>query len=138
MNPLKITAAATLAAALPLLRARGSGWNTVANAAGTWGGTKTFETESALPLAHTIMKFGTDPAKQADICGATDEPVGWTDSTSGDNASVGDDVSVALLGSSGKTGIAIASKAIAAGVDIFTAADGQVTDTAVTVSRRPG
>jgi hypothetical protein len=110
--------------------ARGSGWGAVSNSAGTHAGTRTYKAEEAFPLAFTIVKKGTDPAAQVAICDATDEPVGWTDSDSGDNAAIGDYVSVALLGCAGKTGKAVAAEAITAGARLYTAADGKVQDTA--------
>ena len=117
--------AAIICAPFLALRALAERGPSICNSAGSHMGSIGRNAESALPLAYTVVKWGTDPATQVDICGATDRPCGITDSNSGDNADAGDRVSVKLL-NCGHNRIAIASEALTAGADVFTAANGKL------------
>lgn len=98
------------------------------NTAGTYGGTITRVAEGPIE-AHELLTLGADPAKQVDVCGAGDVPLGFAH----DPAIAGDTVGVELL-TGGVTRLGIAAKAIAAGVRVYSAAGGRVTDAVVSGS----
>lgn len=76
--------------------------------------------------AYLLMKVGAGGA--ADICGATDDPLG----PCLDTPNVGERGTILHLGSAPGTKTMIASKAIADGDLVYTAANGKITDTSVT------
>lgn len=96
------------------------------NVQGTHEGSITRTAEGAL-AAHLVVKPGTDPAAQVELCDASSEPLG----TVYDDKADGEKVTVELPGS-GCTRLCIASKAIAAGVRVYCTAGGKLTDAVVT------
>lgn len=96
------------------------------NTAGTFDGGLTRNAEVAITLPHLMLKFGTAAATQANLCGATDYPIGLAF----DPALINAKVTIERL-LDGDTKVGVASKAIAAGAPVYTAAGGKLTDTAV-------
>ena len=80
---------------------------------------------SALSVPHLLVKVGAGGA--ADICGATDEPLGPCH----DSPAIGERATISHLGASPGTKTMVASKAIGDGDRVFTTAGGKVTDTAI-------
>lgn len=95
------------------------------NVQGTHDGVVTRTAEGAL-AAHLLLTFGTAPGTQVKLCTAATRPLGFAFDTVADAALVG----VELL-TVGPTKIAIASKAIAAGVRVYATAGGKLTDAVV-------
>jgi len=96
------------------------------NVQGTYEDTITRTAEGALS-AHLLLANGTTAGTQVKLCTASLRPLGFAFDDAADGASVGVEL---LMGAS--TRIAIASKAIAAGVRVYATAGGQVTDAVVT------
>ena len=76
--------------------------------------------------AHLLLTFGTAPGSQVKVCTASTRPLGFAHDDAASAAKVG----VELL-LSGGTRLAIASKAIAAGVRVYATAGGKLTDAVV-------
>lgn len=77
--------------------------------------------------AHLCLTFGTAAGSQVKVCTALLRPIGFAY----DDAATGKPVAVELAGG-GRTRLAIASKAIAAGVRVYATAGGKATDAVVT------
>jgi Tfp pilus assembly protein PilE len=73
---------------------------------------------------YLLVKVGSD-AEHGDVCGAADRPLGNSDDSP---ASAEDPFTVELFGLGCKERIVVASEAIAADVDVYTAASGKVQD----------
>lgn len=89
-------------------------------------GQVTYTADNAFTVSGTLTrflmaKFGTDSA-HIDLCGAADEPLGICS----DAPAAGDVVTVEVLGAGSKTKRGIASAAITAGADVYTAAGGEL------------
>lgn len=95
------------------------------NVQGTHEDTITRVAEGALS-AHLCLTFGTAPGSQVKVCTATTRPIGFAHDDAADAAPVG----VELIGG-GRSRLAIASKAIAAGVRVYATAGGKLTDAVV-------
>ncbi|MGE9270047.1 MAG: DUF2190 family protein [Verrucomicrobiales bacterium] len=81
--------------------------------------------ESALTVRHLLVKQGTDD-NECDICGAEEKPLGPVpDIVEADDLG-SDPKAVELLGIAPYTLLMVASAAIDAGVDLYTAANGKV------------
>jgi hypothetical protein len=130
MKSIRLLAAACAAAIFGL---RASAGIDVNNTAGTHSGNISRKAEADIGVANLMLKFGTDAASQVNLCGATDFPIGLA----GDSRLTGQWVDVSRL-QDGETKLGVASKAIAAGVPVFTASSGKLTDTAVNNCFRVG
>jgi hypothetical protein len=95
------------------------------NVQGTHEDTITRVAEGALG-AHLLLTFGTAPGRQVKVCTAALRPIGFAHDTTADGGTVG----VELIGG-GRSRLAIASKAIAAGVRVYATAGGKLTDAVV-------
>lgn len=95
------------------------------NTQGTHEDTITRVAEGALS-AHLCLTFGTAPGSQVKVCTATTRPIGFAH----DDAASGATVGVELIGG-GRSRLAIASKAIAAGSRVYATAGGKLTDAVV-------
>lgn len=95
------------------------------NTQGTYDGGITRTAEGALS-AHLLLTFGTAPATQLKVCTAATRPVGFAYDDFADTAKC----SCELL-SGGVTRLAIAAKAIPAGVRVYATAGGKLTDAVV-------
>lgn len=91
----------------------------------------TLALDAAVAQRYLLAKLG-DGTGDADICGATDAPIGYFD----DEGAIGDHIKVQF--GADKTHFGIAAVAIAKGDPLFTTAAGKVTDTAVNNSRKVG
>lgn len=76
--------------------------------------------------AHLCVTFGTAPGSQVKLCTAALRPIGFAH----DDAAAGAPLGVELTGG-GRTRLAIASKAIPAGVRVYATAGGKLTDAVV-------
>jgi len=81
--------------------------------------------DGALASEHLLVKPGSNKATEVALCGKNDMPLG----VATDSAADGDtDVGVECLGGAGGTLLMTAAEAVAAGVEVYTAANGQVSD----------
>ncbi len=103
-----------------LFRARPVFSNT---AEGIHAGLITRTLESAVSVRHLLGKIG-GSASQVSPCSASDSPLGVIT----DAGAPGDPVNINLLGTSPSTVLMVASEAISAGEDVYTAAGGKVQD----------
>jgi hypothetical protein len=102
-------------------RPRGHQFRPLANVAeGTYDGSRTFNAESALTTPHLLVTLGA-AVGGADICGASDQPMGFAQ----DSAAQNDGVAVEFLGR-GRTKLGVASAAITLGDRLVPAAAGKV------------
>jgi hypothetical protein len=76
--------------------------------------------------AHLCLTFGTAPGSQVKVCTAALRPIGFAH----DDAADAEPVGVELIGG-GRSRLAIASKAIAAGSRVYATAGGKLTDAVV-------
>lgn len=95
------------------------------NIAGDRDGPLSRIAEVAIATPHLLLAAGTNKSTQVIINIANTRPIG----TAYDRYAITERAAVRRLGD-GQTKLVIASKAIAADVDVFTAAAGKVTDTA--------
>lgn len=95
------------------------------NVQGSHEDTITRVAEGAL-TPHLLLTFGTAPGSQVKVCTATTRPIGFAYDKAADGATVG----VELIGG-GRSRLAIASKAIPAGVRVYATAGGKLTDAVV-------
>jgi len=79
---------------------------------------------------YLLVKKGSD-ADHVAVCGVADVPIGVLASVP---TAAEDDVTVNLLGCAPSTRIMIASEAIAAGVEVYTAAAGKIQDATTSVT----
>jgi hypothetical protein len=84
---------------------------------------KTYKSDGAI-AKYLLLKLGTD-AGHVDVCAAANMPIGNSEDSP---AAAEDPLSVELFGVTDHTRIGIASEAIAAGVDVYTAAGGKIQD----------
>jgi hypothetical protein len=90
-------------------------------AEGVHPGLVTRTLENAVNTRHLIGKTGSTTGQVA-LCGAADSPLGVIT----DTGEAGDPVNVHLLSTSRTTALMVASEAISAGQDVYTAASGKV------------
>lgn len=77
--------------------------------------------DEAIGTIGLLVKVGSD-ADHIALCGASDIPIGIAE----DTPDAGNDLAVSLLGAAKESKPMIASAAIAAGVQVYTTADGKV------------
>ena len=94
-------------------------------AVGTHAGPITKLADAAIADRFLLGKKGTDEDHVA-VCGAADRPFGVIEDEA---AAAEDPVAVQPLGAAGRSVLMVAAEAIAADVEVFTAASGQVQDT---------
>lgn len=132
-NILSLIVAIFLAPFAVLLRATAPQGLDAFNTAGSHSGGLSRIAEAEVTLPHLMLTPGTNKATQAIICTATTWPLGHAY----DKAELNARVSIERL-MDGETKIGVASKAIAADVNVFTTAGGKLTDTAVNNCFRVG
>lgn len=93
------------------------------NSAGTHETAVSRIAEGAIASPYLLVKAGTNPFTQVITCGAAEEPVGVAQDDATDTQRLGVD-----LLNGGRTLLMVASEAITAGDDIYTAASGKVQD----------
>lgn len=114
-----------LAAALSVLRPRREGEFALANIAeGTHAGSKRYLSDAAIATRYLLGKKGTD-ADHIAICGAGDEPIV---SITDEATAAEKEVTGEFLSTAQRTLIMIASEAITADEDVYTAANGKIQD----------
>lgn len=92
---------------------------------GTHVGNVTRKTDAAITTRNLLGKVGSDEDHIA-VAGANDQPIGVIT----DEAAAAEEVvNVALLGAADATRKVVAAEAIAAGADVYPAANGKVQDT---------
>lgn len=96
-------------------------------ALGTESGRFTLFAESAITTRYLMVTKGTADNEIA-VCGLNSIPIGVCE----DEPAAGDPASVHGIGLGGGSMTCVASKAIAVGDEVFTAASGKVTDTSAT------
>ncbi len=93
------------------------------NNAGTHESVVSRIAEGAIATPHLLVKIGTAPGSQVIVSGAAEEPIGAAQDDAEDAARV----AIELLGK-GATRLLIASEAITAGENVYTAANGKIQD----------
>lgn len=91
-------------------------------AEGTHHGNLTKLTDVVISTRYLLLKFGSD-ADHVAINTASDRPLGVCDDEAG---AAEENVNVNLLGRNTQTDLMVASEALAANVDVFTAAGGKI------------
>jgi subtilisin family serine protease len=93
------------------------------NTAGTHAAGITRSAEAAIGTPHLLLTKGTAD-NEVNICGADDMPLG----TAADVVAIDEQVGVHLLAGGGQTILMVAGEAIDVGEEVYTAANGKVTD----------